>query len=59
MRLFSLLYSIVATVLSGVALVTVLVAGLPGWEPIVLALGLGAFLAVPVSWIAARHLSRL
>ena len=39
MRLFFLLYSIVATALSGTAIVVVLAAGLPGWQPIDLGRG--------------------
>jgi hypothetical protein len=59
MRLFSLFYSIVSTVLSGVGIVVVLVAGLPGWEPLVAAIAGGAVLAVPGTWLAARAISRL
>jgi hypothetical protein len=59
MRLFFLLYSLVATVLSGTGLVIVLVAGLPGWQPIVVAAAIGAMTAVAVSWIAARKIEAL
>jgi hypothetical protein len=59
MRLFFLLYSIVATALSGTAIVVVLAAGLPGWEPIVWAATLGAVAAVAVTWLAARKIAAL
>jgi hypothetical protein len=59
MRLFFLLYSIVATALSGTAIVVVLAAGLPGWEPIVWAAALGAVAAVAVTWLAARKIAAL
>ncbi|KPQ16477.1 MAG: hypothetical protein HLUCCO18_08340 [Rhodobacteraceae bacterium HLUCCO18] len=59
MRLFFLLYSIVATALSGTAIVVVLAAGLPGWQPIVWAAALGAVTAVAVTWFAARKISAL
>lgn len=59
LRLFFLLYSIVATALSGVGVVAVLVAGLPGWPPIVAAAALGAASAVGVTWLAARRISTL
>lgn len=57
MRLFFLLYSIVATALSGTAIVVVLAWGLPGWEPIVWAATLGAVAAVAATWIAARKIA--
>lgn len=59
MRLFFLLYSIVATALAGTAIVVVLAAGLPGWQPIVVAAAIGAMTAVAVSWIAARKIEAL
>jgi hypothetical protein len=59
MRLFFLLYSIVATVLSGTGLVIVLVAGLPGWQPIVAAMALGALAAIGATWLAVRKISEL
>jgi hypothetical protein len=59
MRLFFLLYSIVATALSGTAIVVVLAAGLPGWQPIVAAAALGALVAVAATWIAARKIETL
>jgi hypothetical protein len=59
MRLFFLFYSLVATVLSGVGIVAVLVAGLAGWQPLVAAMAGGALLAVPGTWVATRAISRL
>jgi hypothetical protein len=59
MRLFFLLYSLVATVLSGTGLVIVLVAGLQGWQPIVAAMALGRSGRVGATWIAVRKISTL
>ncbi len=59
MRLFFLFYSIVATVLSGMGLVIVLVAGLPGWQPIVVAMASGAVAAIGATWVAVRKISSL
>ena len=59
MRLFFLFYSIVMTVLSGIGIVAVLVAGLPGWEPLVAAIAGGAVLAGPVTWLTTRAVARL
>jgi hypothetical protein len=59
MRLFFLFYSLVATVLSGVGIVAVLVAGLPGWQPLVAGIAGGALLAVPGAWLTTRAIARL
>jgi hypothetical protein len=59
MRLFFLLYSIVATALAGTAIVVVLAAGLDGWQPIVAASALGAVLAVAVTWWASKKIATL
>jgi hypothetical protein len=59
MRLFFLLYSIVATALSGTAIVVVLAAGLPGWQPIVAAQPPSARWSRRGDWIAARKISTL
>jgi hypothetical protein len=59
MRLFFLLYSIVATALAGTAIVVVLAAGLPGWQPIVGAAAIGALVAVAATALAARKISTL
>jgi hypothetical protein len=59
MRLFFLFYSLVATVLSGIGIVVVLVAALPGWQPLVAAIAGGALLAVPGTWLTTRAIARL
>jgi hypothetical protein len=59
MRLFFLLFSIVVTALAGVGVTGVLAAGMQGWIPIVAAAGIGAALALPITWIAARKLANL
>jgi hypothetical protein len=59
MRLFFLLCSLVATVLSGVGIVAVLVMALPGWEPLVAAIAGGALAAIPATWAAARTIAKL
>lgn len=59
MRLFFLLFSIVVTALAGVGVTGVLAAGMRGWIPIVAAAGIGAALALPITWIAARKLANL
>lgn len=59
MRLFFLFYSLVATVLAGVGIVIVLIAALPGWEPLAAAMAAGALLAVPGTWLTTRAIARL
>lgn len=59
MRLFFLLYSIIATAVAGTAIVAVLVMGLAGWQPIAAAGAIGALIAVGVTWAAARRISAL
>jgi hypothetical protein len=58
-KLFSLVYSLAATVLAGVALVTVMVAGWVSAPAIVGALGGGAVLAVPVALRLAPRIEEL
>ena len=59
MRLFFLIFTLASTALAGVGVTTVLAAGLDGWEPIVIAAALGAVLALPAAWIAARKIRDL
>lgn len=58
-RLASLLFSIIATVLAGSAVVVALTTGHDTLVPIVTAAGLGCALALPVAWIVARKISSL
>lgn len=53
-RLASVLFSIIATTLSGSLIVTALVAGYDTLIPIVTGAGVGAVLAIPVSVFVAR-----
>jgi hypothetical protein len=59
MRLFFLIYTLAATALAGVGITTVLVAGLPGWEPIVIAPVVGAVAALPTTWVATKKIAQL
>lgn len=56
-RLLSLIYSLAATVLSGMALVAVLVAGWVTAPAIIAALAGGAVVAGPVAWVVAKRLA--
>lgn len=55
-RLASILYSLVATAISGTAVIAVLTAGMVTVPAIVGAAALGAIVAAPVSWLIARRL---
>ena len=58
-RLFSLVYSLAATVLGGVGLVIVLVSvAQPTLALMIAAFAAGAVLAVPVAYVVARKLHR-
>ncbi|MGP1357975.1 CTP synthetase [Roseicyclus sp.] len=59
MRLFFLIYTLAATALAGIGVTGVLAAGLPGWQPIVVAAVLGAVAALPATWFASRKIARL
>ena len=54
LRLASILYSIVATTLSGSFIIAALVTGYDTLSPILVATGLGAILAFPVSYFIAK-----
>ncbi|MVO16879.1 hypothetical protein FEE96_19110 [Parasedimentitalea maritima] len=56
LRLASILYSLIATSLAGVGVITVLVAGLISVPAIFGAAAIGALIAVPVSWLVARQI---
>jgi hypothetical protein len=53
-RLALILYSLIATSLAGSFVVAVLAAGMDTLQPILIAAGTGAVLAVPVSVAVAR-----
>lgn len=59
MRLFFLIFTLAATALAGIGVTAVLAAGLDGWEPIVIAAGLGAALGLPAAWWAAGKIRSL
>lgn len=55
-RLMLILFAVIGTTLMGIGVTAVLAAGLPGWQPIVLAAVAGIALSVPVSWLVARQI---
>ena len=57
-RLASILYSIIATTLSGSLIVAALTMGYDTLMPILIGAGVGAILAVPVSVVVARAIIR-
>jgi hypothetical protein len=59
MRLFFLIFTLAATALAGIGVTAVLAAGMDGWEPIVISAGIGAIVALPVSWMAANKIRSL
>ncbi len=57
-RLMLVIHAVLTTGLVGVAVAAVLVAGLPGWQPVALA-ALGAVIvSFPLSWWLARAIAR-
>ncbi|MBM1690896.1 hypothetical protein [Sulfitobacter geojensis] len=57
-RLASMLYSIIASAMAGAGVIAVLSAGYVSLTPILAAAAVGAVLAVPVSYLVARKLTR-
>jgi nitrogen fixation/metabolism regulation signal transduction histidine kinase len=62
LRLFPLLYSLVATVLSGAALTTVLL--IPSWNErathyIPGTIGIALLISIPIAWLVARQILSL
>ncbi|NOC46372.1 MULTISPECIES: hypothetical protein [Ruegeria] len=55
-RLAAMLYSLIATALSGSAVIAVLSAGMVSVSAIVGAAAAGAVIAAPASWMVARRL---
>lgn len=56
MRLMMVLYSVIATAMAGTGVIAVLTAGYGTLWPIVVAAGVGAALALPVSWAIAKQI---
>lgn len=54
LRLMSVLFSMIATTLMGIAVVVVLVMGLDTMRPIILAAVAGFVVSIPVSWMVSR-----
>jgi hypothetical protein len=48
-----------ATALAGICVTAVLAAGLDGWQPIAIAAGGGAVIALPAAWIIAGRIKAL
>lgn len=57
LRVAAFFYSLIASVLAGMGVVAALVTGQTEALPILAAGFLGALMAVPVSWLVARHLT--
>lgn len=55
-RLFMLLFSLIAPALAGTGVIAVLTAGMDTLQPILAAAAVGFVLAVPVTWLVARRL---
>lgn len=53
-RLAGILFSLIATTLSGTFIVAALTMGYDTLQPILIAAGLGAVIAVPASWLIAK-----
>lgn len=53
-RLAAMMYSIVGTTLAGSAMVAALVMGHDTLRPIMISVGLGALVAIPVSYLIAK-----
>lgn len=56
LRLASILYSLIATTLAGTGVVAVLTMGYTTLTPILAAAGIGAVLALPVSYVVAARI---
>ena len=54
LRLASILFSMVATTLAGIAVMAVLVMGYDTLQPILIAAAVGFSLAIPVTWIVTN-----
>lgn len=55
-RLAAFLYGTIASTLAGTAVVVALVAGVTGLWPLLGAAAVGALVAAPASWVAAKAL---
>ncbi len=58
-RLTMILYAVIGTTMMGIGVTAVLAANMPGWKPVALAAAVGAFLAIPASWLVARRMVAL
>jgi len=56
LRLASILYSLIATTLAGTGVIAVLTMGYTTLTPILVAAGIGALLALPVSYVVAARI---
>ena len=56
MRLTLVLYSMIATAMAGTGVIAVLSTGYGTLWPILIAAGVGAALALPVSWTVAKQI---
>lgn len=58
-RLASVLFSMVATTLAGIAVVIALTIGQDTLQPILIAAAIGFVLAIPVTWLVARAIAEM
>jgi hypothetical protein len=56
MRLMMVLYSMIATAMAGTGVIAVLTVGYGTLWPILIAAGVGAALALPVTWTVAKQI---
>lgn len=57
LRLIAILYCFIAATLAGIGVITVLTAGYTAALPIGVAAGVGALVALPVSWAVAARIA--
>lgn len=59
MKLFSLMHTLISPTLAGIGVIAVLVMGMDGWKPIVIAAVIGALISFPIAWVAAQKIRDL
>jgi hypothetical protein len=51
-----LIFIMASTALAGIGITAVLAAGMSGWQPLVIAAGIGTVVAIPVTVVATRQI---
>lgn len=59
MRISVILFTVVSAVVMGSFMVIVLVMGFDTAKPVMMAVGLGFFAAMPITWVLAQKLHRM